>query len=204
MVLLEENGRSRRTRRPAARRVPVTRDPRSVSVTGPGQPPPSGSSGFGRVIEAETIRPGGGQLNAFAGACQVAVVVPAGTFSKPIELVLSEVEGQNRGFAFDGFRFFTPQFLCGLGVTVYGGGGPVSALHLPKLLDVSFPQSRHRRGHEDLRRDPRPRPSSPRRFPATARASRSRATPPWRSSTTAHHDRPFRIATDPQCPPLVW
>jgi hypothetical protein len=106
---------------------------------GPGQPPVSGPPGFGRIIEAKTIGPTGGQVAIFVPSCLVTVVVPASTFSRPVELVLTSFD--DSGISWGGFSSRSQHFqrvVCGIGVTVYSSFGSLERAPFPKPLAVSF------------------------------------------------------------------
>ena len=106
---------------------------------GPGQPPVSGLPGFGRIIEAKTILPGGGQIAIHVPSCLVTVVVPASTFNRPVEVVLTnfnDSESSSGGFQFHSHDL--QRVLCGIGVSVYSSFGSIQRGPFPKLLEVSF------------------------------------------------------------------
>ncbi len=104
---------------------------------GPPPPPPNAPGGYGAVVTSVTIGPAGGVIGPVrAGACEVVLTVPPGTFTTQVQITIT-APGV-RGIGHGGHPGYRP--VCGVGVLVQVNGKAYTGNFAHSLtLDISGP-----------------------------------------------------------------
>lgn len=103
---------------------------------GPSTGPTNAPGGFRQVIAVRTFSQAGGTLPATSGPASIQVVVPAGAFTQPVQVVLTspDLTAVSAALPRLGYRCYRP--LAGVGVGVFRSDGSVYPAAFRKFLTL--------------------------------------------------------------------